>query len=198
MSELNLNQKNEKLLPAPEIEERLPAGEKVELIEAGEVAQSRQENQAENARQEIEKTIAPNETSALKDTLNDAQDSENTLPDSSSYIGDDLRSIVKNREVENIRRRLPSWQRPLSRLVHNPFISSTSEIAAKSISRPSGMLGGGILAFIGTAGYYFLTRRIGMKYNYSIFFILFVGGFIVGLMLEIFIYGLTIKKRRLE
>jgi len=45
------------------------------------------------------------------------------------------------------------------------------------------LLGGGILALLGTSSYLYLAKHIGFTYNYSVFLILFFGGFILGLSL---------------
>jgi hypothetical protein len=79
----------------------------------------------------------------------------------------------------------------LSKVIHQPVVRAVSEVAAKTISRPSGLLGGGIVAFLGSAGYLYFTKYIGLPYNYFIFTLLFLGGFVVGLSLELIVWSLT-------
>ena len=49
-----------------------------------------------------------------------------------------------SRELQEIRRRLPASQRALSRLIHQPTVRLVSEAAGRSVSRPSGLLGGSL------------------------------------------------------
>jgi hypothetical protein len=83
----------------------------------------------------------------------------------------------------------------LSRVVHQPVVRAVSEAAGKTVSRPSGMLGGGLVAFIGSLGYLYLTKHIGFEYNFTVFLVLFAGGFVLGVVLELVVW-LLLKNRR--
>jgi hypothetical protein len=78
-------------------------------------------------------------------------------------------------------------ERGLSKLIHQPAVRAVSEVGAKTVSRPSGLLGGGLLAFLGSSTYLFMTKYIGFRYNYLVFLLLFVGGFVLGLVLELLV-----------
>jgi len=71
----------------------------------------------------------------------------------------------------------------------------TSEAASKTISRPSGLLGGGLMAFAGSLVYLYLAKHIGFRYNYLLFTLLFVGGFAVGLCLEVIIWLVSRQRK---
>lgn len=106
----------------------------------------------------------------------------------------ELRKISKSKELSHIRSKLSAPDKLGSKIIHNPVIRNISEVSSKTISRPSGLLGGGIVAFLGSAAYYYLTEHIGLQYNYLLFAIFFVGGFIVGLIIELGIHTLNSRK----
>jgi len=99
-------------------------------------------------------------------------------------INSALKHLTFEREIRHIRRSLGKTDRIGSRIIHQPAIRSISEVSAKTLTRPSGLLGGGIVAFLGTGTYLYLTKHIGIKYNYSMFFFLLIVGFILGLLIE--------------
>ena len=86
--------------------------------------------------------------------------------------------------IRRIRENLSPVDRAGSHFIHLPFIRTISEVSSKSLTRPSGLLGGGLVALLGTSAYLYYTKHIGLKYNYSIFLFLLIGGFILGLVIE--------------
>lgn len=136
------------------------------------------DRQAEQARSVIEHTSEPSAPLALP--VDDSKDG-----DQPQYIDRALQKIGLNQQLKQIRRKLPASQRTLSKVVHQPVVKAVSEVSAKTITRPSGLLGGGICAFLGSSGYLYLAKHIGFQYNYLVFLLLFVGGFAVGLALEL-------------
>jgi hypothetical protein len=90
-----------------------------------------------------------------------------------------------NRTLKNLRQHLSPSERSLSRVVHQPVVDAASELGSKTVARPSGILGGGICAFVGSLLFLYLAKHNGFRYNYLLFLIFFVGGFAVGLVIEI-------------
>ncbi len=86
--------------------------------------------------------------------------------------------------------------RTLSKVIHQPVVRAVSEPAGKTVSRPSGLLGGGLVAFLGTSAYLYLAKSTGMAYSYFVFIGLFVGGFVVGVALELLIHALSGRSKR--
>lgn len=111
-------------------------------------------------------------------------------------VNRELKAITLRRELKNIQRKLPAPQRVLSKLIHQPAVRVTSEIAGKTITRPSGFLGGSLVAFLGTSIYLYMAKDGGFSYNYFVFLALFAGGFIVGLILEYLVYLATVSHRQ--
>lgn len=104
-------------------------------------------------------------------------------------INRELKAITLRRELQHIRRKLPAPQRTLSKVIHQPAVRVVSEATGKTVSRPSGLLGGGLVALIGTSAYLYLAKHIGFEYNYGVFLILFAGGFALGLLIELLIHA---------
>lgn len=111
------------------------------------------------------------------------------------HVNRELKNITLNRELTAIRRKLSAPQRVLSKVIHQPVIRAVSEPLGKTVSRPSGLLGGGLVAFFGTSSYLYLAKHNGMRYSYFVFLALLFGGFIVGLLLELMVYVATSSRR---
>jgi hypothetical protein len=109
-------------------------------------------------------------------------------------IGPDLKKSTFNKEIRHIRRKLNKTDRLGSRIIHQPIVRTVSEASSKTITRPSGLLGGGLVAFLGTTTYLYLAKHIGLTYNYSVFLFLLVIGFVLGLIAETLVH--VFKGRR--
>jgi hypothetical protein len=66
-----------------------------------------------------------------------------------------------------------------------------SGATGQTLARPSGLLGGGICALLGSLIYLYLAKHIGFNYNYLLFVLFFGGGFIIGLVIELGAYALA-------
>jgi hypothetical protein len=88
------------------------------------------------------------------------------------------------RTLTRTRKRLNGTERTLSRIIHNPTVDRVSEVASKTVARPPALLGGAITAFFGSIALLFIVKRFGYEYNYTLFFILFVGGYVIGVVSE--------------
>jgi hypothetical protein len=102
---------------------------------------------------------------------------------------------VSQRKLKEVQRKLKPADRKLSRVIHQPAVRAVSEAAGSSVSRPSGLLGGGLVAFLGSGAYLYFTRHYGIRYNYFVFILLFVGGFVLGLLLELLVWMLNASRR---
>ncbi len=176
--------------------ESLPNGETEKLITAHtEEAPSAEQTAAEKQHmiQEVAPVIA--EEAPSKDVFNDYQMQQAAAVDAPIR---ESKKTVGQRKLKEVQRQLPARDRRLSRIIHQPAIRAVSEVAGSTISRPSGLLGGGIVAFMGSAAYLYFTRYIGIPYNYFVFALLFIGGFALGLLLELLVWSLTASRRRAE
>ncbi len=114
-----------------------------------------------------------------------------TIP--SSIVNQDTAKILANQELINIRHKLPKREKVLSKIIHQNTVDIISEKTANTVARPSGLLGGAILAFIGSLSYLIFVEYVGITYNYLLFFAFFISGFILGLIIEL-IVKITIRK----
>jgi hypothetical protein len=167
---------------SPKLKVEELAGQREAEIDA-KSAEHKQSLDAERARKAVVETnrsdTRPNPLEKL------AGDEKASQAPSPSYINRELKQITLHCELKAIRRKLPAPQRALSRIIHQPAVRAASEAAGKTVSRPSGLLGGGLVALLGTSGYLYLARHIGFQYNYGVFLALFAGGFAFGLIVEL-------------
>ena len=101
------------------------------------------------------------------------------------YIDRAMKRVSLNNELKLIRTKLTSSQRLLSKSVHQPTIRRLSDVAAHTITRPVGLLGGGVLAFCGSLIYLLFSKYVGLRYNYLIFIMLFVLGYAIATAIEL-------------
>jgi hypothetical protein len=174
----------------PSAEHLLPTPEQAEPLRKGEKDPAKALHEARTRVQETTRA------EAASNPIEDLQAAEKTArPAPPLHINRELRNITLNRELTAIRRRLSAPQRTLSKVIHQPVISAVSEPLGKTVSRPSGLLGGGLAAFTGTSAYLYVTRHNGGNYSYFVFLGLFAGGFALGLILELLIFAMTSSRR---
>lgn len=159
--------------------------------ERGERPRRSSAERASSARETI-KHEAETQTNPLE-RLRATEAAANPAP--ATFINRELKAITLRRELGQIRRRLSPVERGFSRVIHQPAVRILSETTGKTLSRPSGLLGGGVAALIGTSIYLYLAKHVGFAYNYGVFLLLFVGGFGLGLLLELTV-SLAVTRRR--
>lgn len=140
-----------------------------------------QGNKLEQARQEVEQASG-NEKGARIDTLSAPDRSEAVV--AAPPASQSLKDMTFQKEINHIRHQLNKIDKLGSKIIHLQGVRQVSELSSKTVSRPSGLLGGGITAFIGTTGYLYYAKHIGLKYNYTVFLLLLVLGFVLGLIIE--------------
>lgn len=95
--------------------------------------------------------------------------------------------------LKQTQKRLPAVAKQFSKLVHQKNIEAISNVSAQTIARPSGLLGGGIGALLGSITLLYYSKHYGFRYNYAFFFVTFLAGFLAGLLVEILVR--LIKRR---
>lgn len=86
--------------------------------------------------------------------------------------------------MHHVRRELSSPERTFSKLIHQPIIEKTSEVAGKTIARPSGIVGATIAACIGLLSIYSIAQFAGFSLSGSEMPLLLAIGFVLGLIGE--------------
>lgn len=148
-----------------------------------------QSQQAQNERTQAEKLnelrqeVKEEAVSASESLAKQA--AQDQAPAPTPLVNKDLKKLKYKRTLASVQKDLNAPERVLSKVIHNRAVESVSNAAGKTVARPSGLLVGGILAFVGTSGYLWATKHYGYEYNFLLFFIFFVGGFVLGLIIEL-------------
>lgn len=98
-------------------------------------------------------------------------------------------SIVKQTQSE-----LHPASRAFSKVIHNPVIEKTSEIAGSTIARPNAILSGAIFAFLITLSIYVVARANGYPLSGFETIAGFIAGWIIGILYDFFKVMITGKK----
>lgn len=104
-----------------------------------------------------------------------------------AFVTHNLKVMARRRLLKRVREQLPASDRVLSRVIHQPIIDSASELTGKTVGRPSGLLSGGIFAFIGSGTLLYIDKHYGYRYNFLLWALCFIGGFLIGLLIELVI-----------
>jgi translation elongation factor EF-G len=141
----------------------------------------------EKTKEQIERYAErANENAISTEKMLDKTSRENKQQDNEPVlINHELKEMAYQRVLKRTRRHLPAYSRAMSKIIHQPAVDMVSEVLSKSVGRPSGIIGGGVIALFGTSIYYYLTREYGYNYNSFIFLILMVAGFVLGWTIEV-------------
>jgi hypothetical protein len=99
-------------------------------------------------------------------------------------VNKQLKDMAFSRAMTRTRKKLSAPSKAFSKIIHAPFVDSSSEFIGKTVARPSSMMGGAIFAFVGTSILLWATKHYGYEYNYLLVILLFVGGAIIGALGE--------------
>lgn len=110
----------------------------------------------------------------------------------------ELKADAYKHTLEKARTRLSKPAQTFSKIAHQPTIDTVSTVVAKTIARQSGMFVGGLTTLIGSSILLYMTKHFGFTYNYAVFILCFVGGYIVGITLEAIWRLLFRRQRRYE
>lgn len=176
---------SEKLSP------NIERSEEAEIPRSAEVRDHKEsapiEHKQERQREQIEtiKHRAEAEAKSSKETTvdKDAPEVHHHL------VTKELKDETLKRSLQRTRKQLPIADKALSKAIHQPAVDLISKIGEKTIARPIGILAGAIVALLGSSYVLYSAKHYGFNYNYWIIFILFVGGYLVGLVIELLIRG---------
>lgn len=102
----------------------------------------------------------------------------------------ELKADAYNRTIQKIRSNLNPAEQAMSKVIHHRVIEPVSEFSSKTVARPSGILGSGIVALVGSSVVLYMAKHYGFKYNFTTFLVLLAGGFAVGLLVELLLHAL--------
>lgn len=101
------------------------------------------------------------------------------------YITKKIKAEQYQKTLKHIQVMLPKRQQKFSVFIHQPAVERASEVGAKTLARPSGIIGGALLALMGSLTVILIARRIGFEVPNSIFAVLFIIGFALGIIIEL-------------
>jgi len=141
---------------------------------------------SEKSKDEIKAIQKSIENAAISGKEYSAGENEASPSSTSSFgITRAVKKTTYKRTLRKAQSKLPAPQRVFSKVVHNPVIEKTSDVAAKTVARPGGLLFGGVGAFIGSVVLFYISKRTGFSYNYLFFILVFIGCYLFGIILEL-------------
>ncbi len=178
MAELhpNLEQKE---LEAPEEQDLLEAGSSPESTTPPATEAEGLASMAQLAREAVDRHVTTTEEIRLNNP--EQQDVER----SDFQLTKTLKDEKYAHTLLQTQTQLKGPEKSLSKLIHRPSVEQFSNLAADTIARPSGILGGASGALVGSLIVLFSAKHYGFAYNFLLFLFLFAGGFTVGLIVEL-------------
>jgi hypothetical protein len=141
----------------------------------------------EQIKEDVERQ-RPAESAKLLDELKPVEQEKKVFP-----ANKELKRAALNNYLSDIRSHLRGSSKAFSKFIHKPSIDTISEVAGKTIVRPTAILFGGLFMFVGSALYLYATYHTNARYNFVVALFLFFGGFMAGIVVELF-YNLFFKK----
>lgn len=89
-----------------------------------------------------------------------------------------------NTTMHHVRQSLKAPERTFSKLIHQPMVEKVSEVAGKTVARPSGVIGATFAAALGLLLIYGIARFAGFSLSGSEMPLLLAIGFGIGLFVE--------------
>lgn len=126
--------------------------------------------------------------------MSPAESSKDAKPNT-GYVNRELKDMAFKRSLNTARRQMNAPSKVLSKVMHQAAVEKISEVAGATVARPSGLLGGGLFALLGTSILLWVTKHYGYTYNYLMFFMLFIGGFALGMLGELAFKTLTHRRK---
>lgn len=169
--------------------------EKLSAIE-NRAEQAKAENQGheQQAREEVTKH---SESKDLSQKAVESSEKDEGTHYSHVWHIKDLKAQAFNQTMARTRRHLSRSERKLSKFVHRPNVERISDMGAKTVARPSGILVGGAISLVGTLAVVYISKTLGTPIPKTMFLALFIAGFVVGLFIELIVKAFRIRSRKL-
>ncbi len=135
---------------------------------------------------DIESLKEAAEFEAIKSAVIEIDQSKEAKP-STYQTQKELKQASFDKTLASVQKKLNPTERTLSKIIHNDTVDKISNVGGKTIARPSGLFAGGVFAFLGAISVLLFANRVGFTYNYTVIPLLFIIGFIVGIVFEFLI-----------
>lgn len=182
MSELFRNH-HEHTVPSREIDVGAEVEKHLKKLETEE--QRAEQSYGDTSIEEIRTSIedASHKTETLTDSI-DSQVEQQDSPFLPSLHGN-LKRETYRKTLDEIQQELSPRQKIASKMFHHPTVEAISDTLSKTAARPMSSTIASIIISIGVAISLYLSYRYGFEFNYLLFFFLFVGGYAIGLIVEL-------------
>jgi hypothetical protein len=167
------------------------AHERHERMQQLETEGRAQESQLRASTEHLRQSVEQQAISAAE--FSPAETQKDSTQHHHATVSRELRTMTYKRALVRLQKRQNVPDKALSKFIHQGAVDAASETLGKTIARPSGMIGGGLFAFIGTTIFLYTARHYGFRYNFLVFVCLFAGGLFFGLLCEAII--LLIRRR---
>lgn len=147
----------------------------------------------ESSAEEVQAIKAKVETHAVSGKEFTVGEKENTSHSHHHVDQKKLKADAYRKTMNSVREKLSKPNQVFSKAIHNNTVEKISEVGGSTVARPSGILGGGIVALVGSAFLLYMAKQYGFEYNYLVFFLLFVGGFFIGMVGELLVRSVLRK-----
>ncbi len=172
------------------IESPVAKSEKMPTVTHEKIAQNIEKNAekmpASNREQDLSK-IRQNvaeKASSTSETIASSSSKERTVAPQ-TIIDSELKDMMFTRTLNRVQRHLNPAQKVFSKTIHSKAVDTVSTIGEKTIARPVGLIFGGLFALLGSVFSAYLAKQFGMRYNPVVFCVFFLGGYVVGLVIEL-------------
>lgn len=172
------NEKHESF-PSPERQEQIKSLEK-----KGERESSEQNEQLQKAREKVEQLAKPQERLHTKTE----KENHTFSPGSRSR----QKKLAFKQTMQHTQAKMKPAAKTFSKIIHQPVIEKASDIAAKTVFRPSLTLGAALGAFLGGSMFYGFARYYGFNLSGTEFLFCGLVGAMVGVIWE---FGGYLAKR---
>ncbi len=163
---------------------------KVENKETKEQLDKMAEKLRENAEKEASKEHGAERKSAREAAEKEAISGKEAAPDGSEKkssrqpVHRNHKQMTYKATMRRVEGKLPSYQRSFSKVINNDTVDKVSNVASKTVARPSGIIGGSVVAFLALLIVTFYASRYGWEVSGSEFIVFLVVGWALGLMAE--------------
>lgn len=140
--------------------------------------------------EEVEKQSKPKESIKISEAEDAPRHSE-------IFINRELKDISFSRTMARTRKHLSYPNKLFSKFIHNQGVDRASHVIGNTVTRPTSTLVAGITACIASIGLLYTVKKYGYEYNYLFIIMVFVGGYLLGLGIELLIYLLMKNKKTL-
>jgi hypothetical protein len=178
---------------AHELEPQVPSAEKQSGVENSVEQKEKLQHLLDRAQdahhehKENEHTLhkqAEQEAISAKEIQGKIAETEKPKQFDNVYITRATKKAAYKKTLKHVQRQLPKREKAFSKVIHQPAVEKVSNVGAKTVARPSGLLAGGVCALLGSSIILYMAKHYGFRYNFFVFLLFLVGGFFVGLLIE--------------